>query len=77
MSATIPDRGAWSVHLFKRNFQVATTGGVISQVKLRCRKGFVSFVFNPDLDYHVPEKYAECLLSLKGAPGTGLTLTQS
>jgi hypothetical protein len=77
MSGTIPESGAWSVQLFKRSFHAAAASGVISDVKLRCQKGFVSFAFNPDLLYTVAEKYGQCRLSLEGTPGTELTLTQS
>jgi TonB family protein len=77
MSGTIPEGGAWGVHLFKRSFHAAAASGVISQVKLRCQKGFASFAFNPDLLYNVAAKYGQCTLSLEGTPGTELTLTQS
>jgi TonB family protein len=77
MSGTIEERGAWSVHLLKRRFQAAAVSGALSAVKLRCKRGFVSFALDPDLDYNVPKSLGECALSLEGTPGTVLTLTQS
>jgi TonB family protein len=77
MSGSIEDIGIWSVHLFKRRFRVEAPAGAISLVKLRCKGGFVSFPFDPELEYKVPERYGDCRLSLEGTPGTTLMLTQS
>jgi hypothetical protein len=77
MSGTIEDLGSWGVQLFRRHFSVTAATGAVSQVKLKCTRGLVSFAFDPALTYHVMEKYGECRLELEGAPGTQITLTQS
>jgi TonB family protein len=77
MTGVIEDVGNWSVQLFKKQFRASPSGGVISLVKLRCARGFVSFPFDPELQYTVPDKYGQCRLSLEGTPGTQITLTQS
>jgi TonB family protein len=77
MSGSIGDIGSWNVHLFKRSFTLQAPAGAISVVKLRCQGGFVSFAFDPELTYKVPERYGSCRLTLEGTPGTALVLTQS
>jgi hypothetical protein len=76
MSGTIPETGDWSVHLFKRGFRAAVSEGHISDVKLKCSRGFVTFKFDPELQYTVEDKYGDCTLDLVGTPGTQLQLTQ-
>jgi TonB family protein len=77
MSGTIADLGSWGIQLFKRNFRANAVSGALSQVKLKCARGLVTFTFDPALTYHVPEKYGDCRLELEGTPGTEITLTQS
>jgi TonB family protein len=76
MSGSIGENGAWFVHLFKHSFRAESASGLISQVKLRCTRGFYSFPFDAGLQYEVPDQYGECTLSLEGTPGTQLRLTQ-
>jgi TonB family protein len=77
MSGTIGDGGSWYVHLFKNAFRAEVASGVVSQVKLKCSKAFVSFPFDPKLQYEVQSKYGDCWLVLEGTPGTEFQLTQS
>jgi TonB family protein len=77
MSGTIGENGSWSVHLFKSIFRAEVASGVISQVKLKCNRAFVSFSFDPQLQYEVQSKYGACELVLEGTPGTQFQLTQS
>jgi TonB family protein len=77
MSGIIGEDGDWGVHLFKRHFRADVAEGVISKVKLRCSKGFVSFAFDPNLQYEVQDKYGDCRLSVEGTPGTRFQLFQS
>jgi TonB family protein len=72
----IMDAGNWSLHLFKHHFRAVVAQGYISQVKLRCAKGYVYFAFDPALEYEVHNKYGDCMLTFEGAPGTRFTLTQ-
>jgi len=69
--------GKWYLHLFKRHFRAVVSEGYIAQVKLRCDKGYVTFAFDPTLQYHVPDKDGDCSIELEGAPGTRFKLIQS
>jgi TonB family protein len=68
--------GTWHLGLFEPNFRIRVSQGHISQVKLRCRKGFVRFNFDPDIEYKVGGQYGTCKMELNGTPGTSFTLTQ-
>lgn len=72
---SMPD-GTWQLELFDRNFRILVSKGHITQVKLRCSKGFVQFTFDPSLEYNVAAKYGSCNMELDGDPGTSFTLTQ-
>ena len=76
VSGLLPD-GPWYLRLFKRNFQVVVKEGSISEVKLRCDKGYVTFPLDPAMQYHVANKYADCEMELDGAPGTRFDVVQS
>jgi TonB family protein len=65
----------WSLHLFKPRFHIAADGS-IADVKLRCDKGYLTFAFDPNIDYRVQGNYGSCTIQLEGIPGTRLTLTQ-
>jgi hypothetical protein len=65
----------WSLHLFKPHFHIAADG-LIADVKLRCDKGYLTFAFDPNIDYQVQGNYGSCTIQLEGSPGTRLTLTQ-
>jgi TonB family protein len=75
VSGSMPD-GTWGLELYKRNFRFKVSEGHISYVKLRCSKGFVRFVFDPNIDYKVDPQYGVCWLGLDGGPGTQFILTQ-
>jgi TonB family protein len=68
--------GRWFLHLFKRHFQAEVSEGFISQAKLRCDKRYVSFAFDPKLQYQVASAYGNCSVELEGAPGTRFKLVQ-
>jgi hypothetical protein len=77
MRGTIDDTGRWSVQLFKRSFQVESPAGAVSILKLKCKGGYVSFPFDPQITYTAPKNLGDCRLSLEGPPGAAITLTQS
>jgi hypothetical protein len=76
VSGLITPEGRWHFRLFKRHFQALVSTGYISQVKLRCTKGYVFFVFDPKLEYQVASKYGDCSIELDGSPGTEFKLIQ-
>jgi TonB family protein len=75
LSGSMPD-GIWQLGLFEPGFRINVSHGHISQVKLRCAKGFVRFAFEPDIEYQVATKYGDCTMELDGDPGTSFTMTQ-
>jgi TonB family protein len=72
----MPD-GSWQVRLYEPDFRINVGQGHLSQIKLRCAKGFVRFKFDPEFQYKVASKYGDCTMELVGDPGTSFTLTQS
>ncbi len=69
-------KDSWHLHLFKRHFRAAVSAGQISDVKLRCDKGYVRFAFDPTLQYEIPSTDGDCWMELDGAPRTQFKLTQ-
>ena len=72
----IPIHYSWFFRLFKKRFQLTDVVGEIAEIKLRCERDFVSFRFDPDLEYSVSEAAGECGLELLGNPNTTFKLVQ-
>jgi hypothetical protein len=68
--------GQWYLHLFKRHFKVAVIKGYVTQGKLRCDTRYVSFDFDPKLQYETHSKDGACSIELQGEPETQIVLTQ-
>jgi TonB family protein len=68
---------SWNLNLFKRHFRIAVSDGYIAQVKLLCKKRYVSFEFDPKVQYSVDDAWGDCALRLEGGSGTHFTLSQS
>jgi hypothetical protein len=68
--------GSWHIGLYEGNFRIVVGDGHISQVKLRCSKGFVRFTFDPEIEYKIAHKDGNCDMEVDGDPGTSFTLTQ-
>ncbi|MGH9919813.1 MAG: energy transducer TonB [Nitrososphaerales archaeon] len=62
--------GSWFLQLFKPQFRIEVTDGHISDVKLRCQKRYLSFTFDPSLQYQVSGDSGDCTIQLEGAEGT-------
>ena len=76
ISSKMSDEGGWGLHLFKENFRIVAAEKAVSEVKLKCNRGYVSFKFDPEIDYHTPFKNGACRLELVGSPGTQFKLVQ-
>lgn len=72
----IPNYYSWFFQLFKHRFRITDIFGDIAEIKLRCERDFVSFRFDPDLEYSVSEDAGECGLELLGNPKTTFKLVQ-
>jgi TonB family protein len=75
LSGSMPE-GSWHIGLYEDNFRIVVGHGHVSQVKLRCSKGFVRFTFDPEIEYKVAHKEGNCNMEVDGDPGTSFTLTQ-
>jgi len=69
-------QGSWSLELFKRHFHVAVSSGRVSVIKLYCKKRFVSFAFDPTLDYEVKTRFGSCRMEMLGDAGTKFSVVQ-
>jgi TonB family protein len=76
-SSTETMQAAWFLDLFKTRFRIQVEEGSLSEIKLRCDKTFLSFPFDPELEYHVESRFGKCEMQLLGAPGSRITVTQS
>lgn len=76
LTANLGERTSWWFGLFRNNFQVSVVEGKISELKLRCRKGYVFFRYDPELEYTIPEDRMPCRLEVLGDPGTEFSIVQ-
>jgi TonB family protein len=72
-----PVIGNWTSRLLKSNFALRVAGGAVSEIKLRCKKQYVFFKFDPTVRYSVSSKAGECSIEVVGDPGTSFDLVQS
>ena len=70
------DRFSWNFSLFKDEFYLDAVEGRIEEIKLRCARKFISFRFDPDIQYKINREYMPCRMELIGDPGTTFALTQ-
>jgi hypothetical protein len=73
----ISESGGWALNLFKHRFRAVVDAGHIQSVKLYCKKAFVQFKFDPELQYDFASKHGDCSIVLEGEPGTRFKLYQS
>lgn len=66
----------WNGWLFKDHFFVAVKAGAVSKIQLRCRKKFVAFPYEPDIQYTVKADAGDCNIEVIGDPGTKFDLVQ-
>jgi hypothetical protein len=71
------DRSSWHYELLKRRFRIDVDSGTVAEVKLRCDQQYVSFRFDPTLQYTISGNNKSCSMELVGQPGTKFWLTQS
>jgi TonB family protein len=66
----------WFLDLFKPRFRIEVEEGHLAEIKLRCDKTFLSFPFDPGLEYHVESRFGKCEMQLLGVPGSKFTVIQ-
>ncbi len=55
---------------------MSITEGRIAELKLRCRKSYVFFRYDPELEYSIPKDHMPCGLEVLGDPGTQFSIVQ-
>lgn len=68
---------SWGTLLFKSRFAIDVRSGAVSEIKLRCKKKYFFFKYEPDVQYTVSPNAGQCSIEVVGDPGTELTLVQS
>ena len=76
VTTTLKD-GGWFIDLMRSRFRIEVPQGHVTDLKVRCEKTYLSFPYDPQIEYHVPERSGKCQLQLTGEPGSLVRLTQS
>ena len=76
MPGEISTGTSWYHALLKNKFQLEVASGAIAEVKLRCSRQYLSFRFDPKLQYTISGRHCGCWMELVGQPGTQFRLTQ-
>jgi TonB family protein len=69
--------GRWYISLFRQHFQLQVTQGHVTDLRVRCEKKYLTFPFDPQIEYRVESKSGKCYLEVEGDPGSLVTLIQS
>jgi hypothetical protein len=67
----------WFGRLFRRNFEIDVTSGMVHEIRLRCDKGFVFFSYQPGVRYRVEAREGGCSIQLTGTPGATFALIET
>ncbi len=62
--------------LLKSRFRFSEVSGDIAELRLRCEKGYVGFVYQKEITFEVDGKAGECSLQVIGDPGTTFKLLE-
>lgn len=68
---------SWFTSLFRRQFEVVVQSGAVSEIKLRCEKSYVFFLYQAGVRYDVAEAAGRCSMQIIGDPGTKFELVQT
>jgi len=76
VSGEITKGTSWYHLLLKNRFQIEVANGAVAEIKLRCSRQYVSFHFDPQLQYTVKGGDRGCWMEVVGDPGTKFQLVQ-
>ncbi len=62
--------------LLKSQFSFSEVVGDIAELRLRCEKGYLGFIYQEGMAYEVEKKHGECSLQVIGNPGTTFKLLE-
>jgi TonB family protein len=65
---------SWYHALLRNKFQLEVASGAIAEIKLRCRRQYLSFRFDPKLQYTISDR--GCWMEVVGDPGTKFRLIE-
>ncbi len=68
---------SWDTLLFKNRFAIGVRSGAVTEIKLRCKKKYFFFKYEPDVQYTVSPNAGQCFIEVVGDPGTELSMVQS
>lgn len=77
VAGTIPESNRGTQLLLQNKFSVNYSSGDIAELRLHCDRGYVGFVYKPDVMFSVRDDWSDCRLILIGTPGTEYRLLQS
>ena len=65
------------VHLLLKNtFSFPSVDGDIAELRLHCDKGYVGFIYKPDIAYSISSDWNSCWLTMIGTPGTNYVIEE-
>ncbi|MEM7003080.1 MAG: energy transducer TonB [Pseudomonadota bacterium] len=62
--------------LLKKTFAFSEIDGDIAELRVHCDRGYVGFIYQPDMVYTINPELKACSLIIIGNPGTQYTLTE-
>ena len=76
VSGRIDSTNYFSHSLLRPTFSFRNLEGDIAELRLHCDKGYVGFIFKPELSYTVEPGYRDCGLTAIGTPGSTFELVE-
>ena len=69
-------RNSYYHRLLKSQFSFSEVKGDIAELRLRCEKGYVGFIYKEGTAYESESGVGECSLQIIGDPGTTFKLLE-
>ncbi len=76
VSGSIDDANYFNYSLLRPTFGFRKVVGDIAELRLHCDKGYVGFIYKPDISYTVEPGYRDCSLTAIGTPGSTFELVE-
>ena len=76
VSGRIDNSNYFSHSLLRPTFSFRNVKGDIAELRLHCDKGYVGFIYKPEISYTVEPGYRDCGLTAIGTPGSTFELIE-
>jgi len=76
VAGSIDDSNYFGHLLLRPTFSFRNVTGDIAELRLHCDKGYVGFVYKPEISYTVEPGYRDCGLTAIGTPGSTFELIE-